>query len=225
MTHPMKLIRPQFVPPLDENFRPAVLANHAYQEDVAKVAGAERLILAVERNDGGIGRLECHLFPSGHLRSPENFMYAERLLKFMLWQYGGWKIYVAGPQEVTDCLQRMYYPQGARAFDCRFMGQDVYLKPFTFIQCKPEEAPPAKNTDKTIGRHLEGCRIGFDLGASDLKISAVVEGNVVYSEEIIWQPRHQVSHSTTMIISPRRLEWMPKKCRAWMPSAAVRPGS
>ena len=42
-----------------------------------------------------------------------------------------------------------------------------------------------------IGRHLDGHRIGFDLGASDRKVSAVVNGQVIFSEEKIWNPSIQ----------------------------------
>jgi len=35
---------------------------------------------------------------------------------------------------------------------------------------------------------LDGCRIGFDLGGSDRKAAAVVDGEVKFSEEIVWDP-------------------------------------
>lgn len=41
-----------------------------------------------------------------------------------------------------------------------------------------------------LGRHLEGCRIGFDLGATDRKVAAVIDGRVVFSEEALWDPRN-----------------------------------
>lgn len=41
----------------------------------------------------------------------------------------------------------------------------------------------------TLGGHLDGCRIGFDLGASDRKVSAVIDGEAVYTEEVNWDPR------------------------------------
>ena len=44
---------------------------------------------------------------------------------------------------------------------------------------------------RKLGRHLDGCRIGFDLGASDRKVSAVVDGKAIYSEEVIWEPKIQ----------------------------------
>ncbi len=82
-------------------------------------------------------------------------------------------------------------PDGARAFDYQFMGEKVYQQPFTVVICAADEVPPEHEPEKSLGRHLEGCRIGFDLGASDLKISAVVDGNAIFSEEIVWEPRKQ----------------------------------
>ena len=71
------------------------------------------------------------------------------------------------------------------------MGEQVYEQPFTVVPCAPGEVPPANESGKPLGRHLDGCRIGFDLGASDRKVSAVVDGQAVYSEEVVWEPRKQ----------------------------------
>ena len=40
-----------------------------------------------------------------------------------------------------------------------------------------------------MGGHLDGCRIGFDAGGSDRKVSAVIDGETVYSEEVVWHPK------------------------------------
>jgi predicted NBD/HSP70 family sugar kinase len=40
-----------------------------------------------------------------------------------------------------------------------------------------------------MGGHLEGCRIGFDAGGSDRKVSAVIDGETVFSEEVVWLPK------------------------------------
>jgi predicted NBD/HSP70 family sugar kinase len=42
---------------------------------------------------------------------------------------------------------------------------------------------------------LEGCRIGFDLGATDRKVAAVVDGQVVFTEEVLWDPRNAADPS------------------------------
>lgn len=36
---------------------------------------------------------------------------------------------------------------------------------------------------------MEGCRIGFDAGGSDRKVSAVIDGESVFSEEVVWFPK------------------------------------
>jgi predicted NBD/HSP70 family sugar kinase len=53
------------------------------------------------------------------------------------------------------------------------------------------DVPAEHELERSLGRHLDGNRIGFDLGASDLKVSAVVEGEPVFSTEIVWEPRDQ----------------------------------
>jgi predicted NBD/HSP70 family sugar kinase len=48
--------------------------------------------------------------------------------------------------------------------------------------------PAARESSMSLGRHLEGCRVGFDLGGSDRKCAAVINGRVVFSEEVNWDP-------------------------------------
>jgi len=183
------LVRPRVAPPLDPGFRPAVLANHAFLAEVEKSGGGVPLAIAIERGDGAVSRYETRVFAERNPRARANLMFAERLVKFLLWQRGGWKVYVGGPRNVGDHIARTYAPEGARAFDYRFMGEEVYEQPFTVVPCAPEEVPPERETAVSLGRHLEGCRIGLDLGASDRKVSAVVDGEAVYSEEVVWEPR------------------------------------
>jgi predicted NBD/HSP70 family sugar kinase len=189
-TH-IRLVEPHFLPPLEPEFRPAVLANRAFRADVDASHGSTPLIIALERDDGSVSRFETAAFANDHPRAAENLYYAERVLKFLLWQHGGYRIYIAGPEGTAAGIQEAYTEQGARAFDAQFMGRDVYLRPFEVIPCTVNDVPPANERELQLGHHLDGCRIGFDLGASDLKISAVIDGNPVFSEEIIWQPRQQ----------------------------------
>ena len=69
------------------------------------------------------------------------------------------------------------------------MGEQVYEKEFSIASCSVNEVPAARETGKLLGRNLRGYRIGFDLGASDRKVSAVVDGIPIFSEEVIWEPR------------------------------------
>jgi predicted NBD/HSP70 family sugar kinase len=191
MERPFKLIEPTIVPPLDETFRPAVLANRAFLGEVAESKDGVPMVLGLERSEGYLSRFETRVYPEGHPRAEANLEYVERIFKFILWQKGGWKVFVGGPRSVGEYIKQYYSPEGARQFDYHFMGEDVYEKTFTVIPCDPSEVPPEVESDQPLGRHLDGCRIGFDLGASDRKVSAVIDGEAVFSQEVVWEPRIQ----------------------------------
>ena len=189
MSSDFSLCKPRFVPALDDDFRPAVLANRAYLREVDASGAGVPLVLGLERADGSVSRFETRVFPDGYPRAGANLMYAERLVKFLLWQRGGWKVYAGGPRAIGAYLAKTYAPDGARAFDFQFMGQDVYERTFEIVTCAADDVPAEKETTRPLGRHLDGCRIGFDLGASDRKVSAVINGEAIYSEEVVWEPR------------------------------------
>jgi predicted NBD/HSP70 family sugar kinase len=189
MAQMINLVAPQVLPPLDEAFRPAALANRAFEHN-AENTGVP-LVFGLEREAGKLSRFETRVLPEDHPRAEENYYYAERLLKFLLWQRGARRIYVGGPADIGKYLQACYASQGARNFDYRFMSQQVYEQPLTLVLCDPAQVPPAQDPGKSLGRNFDGCRIGFDLGASDRKVSALIDGKVVYSEEVIWEPRKQ----------------------------------
>jgi predicted NBD/HSP70 family sugar kinase len=191
MMNSLPLVKPKCVPPLDEGFRPAALANRAFKREVRDSGGGVPLVIALERTGGSVSRFETEALRDDYPQSTANLMYAERLVKFLLWQRGGWKVYIGGPQRIGDYIKKSYSPDGMRAFDFHFMAEDVYQKQFTVVTCAPSEVPPERERERPLGRHLDGCRIGFDLGASDIKVSAVVDGEVIFSREIVWEPRQQ----------------------------------
>jgi len=186
MSQSLNLIKPVLVPPLDPGFRPSSLANRGFRRDAVDVGVP--LIVGLERSHGELGRYETFVFPEGHPRTSEDLYYVERIVKFLLWQRGGWKVYIGGPPFIAEYIRTVYAPDGVRQFDYRFMGEQVYEKTFMVVACQPSEVPPTLEIGKQLGRHLDGCRIGFDLGASDRKVSAVVDGHAIYSEEVIWEP-------------------------------------
>jgi predicted NBD/HSP70 family sugar kinase len=187
VTQPFGLVKPHFIPPLDPDFRPAVLANRAFRKEALE-AGAP-LVIGLERSGGEFARFETVVFPADHPRAPEDLYYVERIVKFLLWQRGGWKVYVGGPRFIGEHIRKVYAPDGERQFECHFLGGQVYEHTFTVVSCDPTDVPPAHEIGQELGRHLDGCRIGFDLGASDRKVSAVVDGQAIFSEEVIWEPR------------------------------------
>lgn len=183
----LKLVPPQVLPPLNEEFRPAVLVNQNFQREVESVG--VRTVIGVERSGGEVSRFETKVYPEGHPNFESNFQYIERIVKFLLWQRGGHTLHVGGSPRIAEYLKEKYSSTGAQKFDFDFMGTQVYEKEFSVVSCGVDEVPASRETGKLLGRNLQGHRIGFDLGASDRKVSAVVDGTPIYSEEVIWEPR------------------------------------
>jgi predicted NBD/HSP70 family sugar kinase len=173
--------------PLDEGFRPMVSELRAHKEAARKGGGAT-LAIAWERDAGCVSRYDLAL-PS-EAESEPVFRLAERVVKFVHWAGGGWKLLLAGPDWLCRRIGAAYAVGGARAFDADFMRR-VYERSMEVERRGMEAMPEAKDAALTAGGHLDGCRIGFDLGASDYKVSALNEGKVVFSEELHWTPGNQ----------------------------------
>ncbi|HPW17802.1 MAG TPA: ROK family protein [Candidatus Aminicenantes bacterium] len=175
-------------PPCDPGFEPAVLAWTAYL-DRARASGPVPLRLAVEREDGLISVFEA--VAPGRDADPEaTYRIVERAAKFLLWSRGGWRLHVQGPAAIGRRLKADYSETGPRAFDVRTMS-GVYERPFEVALHSPATFPEPREAVRFPGGHLKGFRVGFDLGASDFKVAAVVDGEPVFSEEIPWAPGEQ----------------------------------
>ena len=182
---------PQFRPALDPEFVPAVLWNRVYGAMVQASGRAENLAIALERSDGAVSVYRTRTLPHEGSNIPLNQRYVERMLKFLLWQKGGYRVTIAGNPRLADYLRGVYSPSGARAFDWKFIGQSVHGRALTIESAVFENAPAEKESATPLGRHLDGYRIGFDLGASDRKCAALANGEVIFSEEVAWDPSVQ----------------------------------
>lgn len=169
---------------LDPDFAPAVLLNRQYREAVARAGVAVPLRIALERENGLVSRGDIELLADG---GADSVRYAERHIKFLLWARGGWKLHLSGPEDVCRALRAAYAPGGGRAFDASLM-QRVYDREFTVVLAGEDGLPEPCSRTSTIGGHLNGCRVGFDLGASDYKLAAVRDGKPLFSAEIPWHP-------------------------------------
>ena len=179
---------PRLRPPYDPGFRPVIFSWRDYL-DRARAAGAALLRVAVERENGLVSAFVTRV-PEKDADPAATYLIVERLVKFLLWSRGGWRIHFLGPAVIGKRLKADYSEKGARAFDVRTMSR-VYERPFELVLHSPATFPEAREAVHFPGGHLDGCRIGFDLGASDYKVVAVVDGEPVYSEEIPWTPGEQ----------------------------------
>lgn len=169
-------------PKLDPGFIPFGVWMDAYSKGATKP-----LAIALERDQGRIS--VRHAFIHGTPEYAEaDYRYVERLVKFLLWSIGGLKIYVCGVPQIAQKLREDYSPTGKRAFDFDFFRK-LYEVDLQVIDLPLEECPAPNERSQPLGGHLDGCRIGFDAGGSDRKVSAVIDGRCVFSEEVVWYPK------------------------------------
>ncbi len=180
-------LKPQIPAPLDPEFLPAALFNRNYIARAKASGKAVPLVIGVEREHELLSRYETVVLPDG---DAETLRYAERLVKFLLWARGGWRVWIGGPKSIGAHIQRCYSTTGERAFDVNLMGR-VYERAFEVEATDVASVPPELEMNDPIGGHLAGCRIGFDLGASDYKIAAVKDGEVLFSDEFPWNPKDE----------------------------------
>ncbi len=171
---------------LDPKFQPLSLVCR-YMREETKDNGQD-IVIGIERNKGYTSTYKTRIFADGTGHDEENFKFIERMVKSLLWVAGGYKVIIAGSEVVGNKIKDAYTYGGLRDFDVNFMER-VYEQKFEVIVCSLADAPEDKSAAAPIGRHLDGCRIGFDAGGSDRKVSAVVNGESVYSEEVVWFPK------------------------------------
>ena len=171
----------QNLPALDKNLIPFGVWAKAYLKEAARP-----FKIAVERENGLVSVFETKL--RGAEFAEANYRYAERYVKMLLWSVGGWKVFLCGDDAIAKRMQDEYRMGGKREFDVQFM-QDVYERPFEIVVSDAAHFPQAHEQTKKVGGHTNGCRIGFDAGGSDRKVSAVIDGETVYSEEVVWHPK------------------------------------
>lgn len=171
---------------LDREFIPLSLVCREMRENT-KNEGQD-IVIGIERNNGQISTFRTRVYKDGIGKDDINFRFIERIVKALLWVRGGYKIIIAGSPVIGEKIKKAYEKDGLRAFDNGFMAR-VYELPFEVVLTTLENAPETKEASSPVGRHLDGCRIGFDAGGSDRKVSAVIDGEAVYSEEVVWHPK------------------------------------
>lgn len=169
-------------PALDKTFIPLSLFNKAFLKTAKKPVA-----VAVERNGGYTCVYDTFIHGTEDMFEADCY-YIERIVKFLLWARGGFKVYICGDEKIGQHIKTVYSENGERAFDNKFMAR-VYERDFEVVSLPLEQKPEEKISSQPLGRNFDGCRIGFDAGGSDRKVSAVIDGEAVFSEEVVWHPK------------------------------------
>jgi len=184
------LVPPRTSPLLDPTFRPLWAARRAAEAAARGSGAAHPVAIAVEQPGGSVEIVESAVIADRREGAPASRRLVERLVKTMLWSRGGSTVWVDGPASLVAELRSHYRGTPEGRFDAATLGAEVYGRPFEVVAAPRSAFPASRDLPSTLGGHLDGCRIGFDLGASDRKAAAVVDGRVVFSEEIAWDPVH-----------------------------------
>ena len=171
-------------PKLDKQFVPFGVWRAAYLKDAKKP-----IAIAVERDKGRVSVHHTCIHGTPEMAEAD-YRYVERYVKFLLWSVGGFRVSVCGCSALAQRLKKAYDPKGERHFDFTFFNQ-LYERDLEIVDLPLDACPAANEVAEPIGGNLDGCRIGFDAGGSDRKVSAVIDGECVYSEEVVWFPKLQ----------------------------------
>ena len=168
------------LPELDRDFFPLYKFNHAFLASAKKPLG-----VAVERSGGEMAAVHTFIHGTADMLDADRY-YIRRLVKMLLWMKGGWRVYISGDGDMYEYIRGCFSAGGCQEFDWDYFSK-IYERPFEVVYT--DILPEAKDSPKPAGGHFDGCRIGFDAGGSDRKVSAVIDGETVYSEEVVWFPK------------------------------------
>ena len=183
-------IRAKFSPKLDPEFTPLSLVLKKSRQLITDGTPSVKLTFSLERLPGDLSVFQFMVPDPKNDKNGEIKRLVERICKFLLWQQGASRIGVHssdGSDILLKYLAEIYNENGPRAFDSNMMER-AFGSPLVFESLSSCEIEP-NDASKAIGGHLNGCRIGFDLGASDYKLAAVKNGEPVFTTEIPWNPR------------------------------------
>ncbi len=184
-------VAPRHRSSIDPGLVPAVLWTRAYLKRCDRTGGSTDLTIALRREDGTASLFPTRVLAYG-VDDDATYLHVERTIKFLLWSRGASDILLCGPEaaQLALRLQADYSAVGCRAFDADFFRK-VFERPLIFQTIDASGLPVASAAPLPLGRNLDGCRIGFDLGGSDRKCAALIDGQVVFSEEVKWDPYFQ----------------------------------
>ena len=183
---------PKFHPVLDPEFVPACLWNRAYRVIVRDCGVGQDLALALRRSDGSVSVHKTKVLPheGGNValnralcrEAPEVPVVAEGRVSHHRRRRRRGLPLISAPF--------MHLTEHARSIT-RSWGNASTVSRCGSIARSLKTPPPNGKRRRRWAATWTGIRIGFDLGASDRKCAAVVNGEVVFSEEAPWNPSDQ----------------------------------
>jgi len=143
-------IRLKCKPPLDDNFKPAVLQHRAFIEIAEDSLESAPMSIGIEKGKGYRLVYKTRVFSDKSVFSSFNYQFIEQLVKTLLWIYGGYKIIISGSKKIERYIKDIYSLKGKRSFDAKFMS-GIYEKPFTVVNMDINEVTPVEEESIKLG--------------------------------------------------------------------------
>lgn len=116
----------------------------------------------------------------------ESYFYVKKILLTLMWLVGGTEFKFNGDAFFFDFRkERITNDEEIRI--CAKRRERVFGTPFSFVSSKKIYKDTCSYTK--LSGERKGCRIGFDEGGSDRKVTAIIDGKDVFSEEVLWSPK------------------------------------
>lgn len=176
---------------IDPSYHSAIECFDTFQKKVQDNEQKSHVILAIEHEKKIVVCKEYDVF-SDEKHLSYNLFILERLIKSLLWVVGGHRIYFAGPHLLYESLKEIFSPTGKRAFDIAFM-EKIFQTNFEFLECDSKQIPQEKSIDSHFDSIVYQKRIGLDLGGTHIKICALFDDQIVYSQVIPWSPKTYIN--------------------------------
>jgi hypothetical protein len=178
-------VEPGVKAPLDEGFKPVILARRKYRE--AAKDCADTFYFALPRPDG-CARGSLKVFPADDPRFAASVVTAGIMIQEAVWRCGATSLKLAGPEKICERLTKAWSSEGEFGFEAATMPKCFGTPdaPFSVETVEESALPAAKDTPQECGKDANGCRLAFDLGKSDIKTVAIKDNEVLDSMETEW---------------------------------------
>ena len=104
---------------LNAGFAPMALVCREMREGTKE--NGQDIVIAAERNKGYTTVYKTRIYKDGTGHDEENNAFIDGIAKTLLWVAGGYKLIIAGSEQVGEYLKKTYCYGGTRDFDVRFM--------------------------------------------------------------------------------------------------------
>jgi len=91
----------------------------------------EPVAIALERSGKQAAVYSTYIHGTDEMYAADCF-YIDRLVKFLLWGKGGFKLTICGNERIAEYIKETYSISGIRSFDAAMMER-VYEKPFKVL--------------------------------------------------------------------------------------------